>query len=200
MVTRIQLKFVGNTLNTNRTSPEIASPPSSLRDNQNVSPPTARKNIIPFYATPNSAGVDLLAANTDEVLIPSGEHSIIPTGISIALPDGFEAQVRSRSGLAAKFGVCVFNAPGTIDSDYRGEIKVILANFGKNDFVVTNGMRIAQLVVARYERVEFEVVEDLDKTERGGAGVGSTGLGERCGISNSSAVAKHSSGAASERN
>ncbi|MDR0625111.1 MAG: dUTP diphosphatase [Holosporales bacterium] len=130
----------------------------------------------PTYATPCSAGADLFAANEDDIVIKAGCRELIPTGIAIDIPEGFEGQIRSRSGLSAKFGVCVFNAPGTIDSDYRGEIKIVLANFGENDFVVTNGMRVAQLVIAPHQKVEWEITEDLGKTERDSGGFGSTGL------------------------
>lgn len=130
---------------------------------------------VPEYATSQSAGVDIRAAIKEDVIIKSGEVQIIPTGIAFAIPAGYEAQVRPRSGLAAKHGVTVLNAPGTIDSDYRGEIKAIMINHGKEDFTVTNGMRIAQIVFARHEQAIFETSEDLDDTERGAGGFGSTG-------------------------
>ncbi len=131
---------------------------------------------LPIYATSGSAGMDVLAYLDEPVIIKSGETVMIPTGIAIALPDGFECQVRSRSGLAAKYGIFALNAPGTIDSDYRGEIKVILSNFGKEPYIVNNADRIAQLVVARYEKVIWNEVNSLDETERGDGGFGSTGL------------------------
>jgi dUTP pyrophosphatase len=134
------------------------------------------EKLIPFYATAQSAGMDLLTANTENIVIQPGTHQLISTGISIALPDGFEAQIRSRSGLAAKFGVCVLNSPGTIDSDYRGEVKVILINLGKEKFIVTPGMRIAQMVISKYQKIEWEIVEELEDTTRGSGGMGSTGL------------------------
>lgn len=130
---------------------------------------------LPVYATNGSSGMDLFAAISHPISIKKGEVSIIPTGIAIALPTGFEAQIRPRSGLAAKFGITVLNTPGTIDSDYRGEIKAILINHGQEDFVVERGMRIAQMVVAKYERIVLEEVSSLDDTTRGEKGFGSTG-------------------------
>lgn len=130
---------------------------------------------LPAYATAQSAGVDLMAANEEYLTIKKGETAIVPTGIAIALPAGFEAQIRPRSGLAAKFGITVLNTPGTIDADYRGEVKAILINHGKEDFVVERGMRIAQMIIARYEHVQFDEVDSLDETERGAGGFGSTG-------------------------
>lgn len=130
---------------------------------------------LPAYATEHSAGMDLLAAIPDSHIIHPGKRALIPTGLKIALPDGFEAQVRPRSGLALREGITCLNAPGTIDADYRGEIGVILINHGEEDFVVTRGMRIAQMVVARYERVAWEEAADLDETSRGEGGFGSTG-------------------------
>jgi len=130
---------------------------------------------LPVYATNGSSGMDLFAAISHPITIKKGEVSIIPTGIAIALPTGFEAQIRPRSGLAAKFGITVLNTPGTIDSDYRGEIKAILINHGQEDFVVERGMRIAQMVVAKYERIVLEEVSSLDDTTRGEKGFGSTG-------------------------
>jgi dUTP pyrophosphatase len=131
---------------------------------------------IPSYATHCSAGVDLVAAITEDVILPSGEFMVIPAGIAIALPEGFEAQIRPRSGLAAKYGVTVLNSPGTIDSDYRGEIGVVLINHGKNDYTITRGLRIAQMVITRYTQVSFHEVESLDDTARGAGGFGSTGV------------------------
>lgn len=130
---------------------------------------------LPHYATAQSAGMDLSAAIDAPVVIKAGEVQIIPTGIAIALHAGMEAQIRPRSGLAAKSSITVLNSPGTIDADYRGEIKVILINHGKEDFTVTHGMRIAQMVIARYEHVELEEVDSLEDTERGTKGFGSTG-------------------------
>jgi dUTP pyrophosphatase len=129
----------------------------------------------PGYATISSAGMDLKANITEPVVLAPLERAMIPTGLYIALPEGTEAQVRPRSGLAAKYGISVLNSPGTIDADYRGEIKVILVNLSNDSFVVNPGERIAQMVVARYEKVEWDEVEILDDTERGSGGFGSTG-------------------------
>lgn len=130
---------------------------------------------FPAYATAQSAGMDLMAANDEHLTIKTGQVAIVPTGIAIALPAGYEAQIRPRSGLAAKFGITVLNSPGTIDADYRGEIKAILINHGKEDFVVERGMRIAQMLIAKYEHVQLEEVKSLDETARGSGGFGSTG-------------------------
>lgn len=129
----------------------------------------------PSYATEKSAGMDLKADIKEPITLGPLERAMVPTGIYIALPDGTEAQVRPRSGLAAKFGISVLNAPGTIDADYRGEVKVILVNLSNQPFVVNPGERIAQMVIARYETVEWDEVEVLDETERGAGGFGSTG-------------------------
>lgn len=129
----------------------------------------------PFYATVNSAGVDLKANIVEPIVLQPLQRAVVPTGLKIALPEGTEAQVRPRSGLAAKHGVTVLNSPGTIDADYRGEVGVILVNLSDKAFTVNPGERIAQMVVARYERVEWEEVEQLDSTERGEGGFGSTG-------------------------
>ncbi len=131
--------------------------------------------VLPAYATAGSAGMDITAALAEPMILEPGAIVMIPTGIAIALPQGFECQVRSRSGLAAKHGIFALNAPGTIDSDYRGEIKVILANSGKAFYTIQPGERIAQLVIARYETVQWELVDSLDETERGIGGFGSTG-------------------------
>ncbi len=131
---------------------------------------------LPDYATAAAAGADLVAAISADVTLGSLERRIVPTGISISLPVGFEAQIRPRSGLAAKNGVTVANAPGTIDADYRGEIGVILVNLSKEPFTVTRGMRIAQLVVARHARAVWQEVTKLDDTARGAGGFGSTGV------------------------
>ena len=135
----------------------------------------AKDLSLPAYATSQSAGMDLLAAVFEPTVVKAGEIAIIPTGIAIALPEGFEAQIRPRSGLAAKFGITVLNTPGTIDADYRGEIKVILINHSSSDFVIERGMRIAQMVVARYEHIILEEVQSLEDTLRGAKGFGSTG-------------------------
>lgn len=116
---------------------------------------------LPTYATPGAAGMDIAAAVAEPLVIPPGGIALVPTALAIALPDGYEAQIRSRSGLALKHGIFCLNSPGTIDSDYRGEIKVILANAGSVAFTIERGMRIAQLVVARYERVTWQLVEQL---------------------------------------
>ncbi len=129
----------------------------------------------PAYATEMSAGMDLKANISEAVLLEPLQRAMIPTGIYLALPEGTEAQVRPRSGLAAKFGISVLNAPGTIDADYRGEVKVILVNLSNEPFTVNPGERIAQLVLARYERIEWDEVETLDETCRGEGGFGSTG-------------------------
>jgi dUTP pyrophosphatase len=132
---------------------------------------------MPYYATKQSAGLDLSAAIANDIIIESGEVKIIPTGIAIELPEFHEAQIRPRSGLAAKHGVTVLNSPGTIDADYRGEIKVILINHGKDSFIVTRGMRIAQMVIAKYEHVLLDYVESFEEaTVRGDKGFGSTGI------------------------
>ncbi len=129
----------------------------------------------PAYATPQSAGVDLKANLETSVTLQPLQRTLVPTGLFIALPAGFEAQVRPRSGLAAKHGITVLNTPGTIDADYRGEIKVILVNLSQEPFEIVPGERIAQMVIARHEQVEWEEVEELDATERGAGGFGSTG-------------------------
>lgn len=131
---------------------------------------------LPSYATTGSAGMDLYAAIDAPLVIDPGKVALVPTGIAIALPIGYEAQVRSRSGLAARNGIFALNAPGTIDSDYRGEVKVILANFGAEPFSIQRGDRIAQLVVAQYEVIQWQEVEQLDETTRGAGGFGSTGV------------------------
>ncbi len=130
---------------------------------------------LPEYSTALSAGMDLKAVLDAPVTIGPLERTMVPTGLFIALPQGYEAQVRPRSGLAAKFGITVLNTPGTIDADYRGEIKVILVNLSDTPFEIVPGERIAQMVVARHERVEWEETDSLDETERGAGGFGSTG-------------------------
>jgi dUTP pyrophosphatase len=130
---------------------------------------------VPAYATALSAGMDLRACLDAPVTLGPLERTLVPTGLFIALPAGYEAQVRPRSGLAAKHGITVLNTPGTIDADYRGEIKVILVNLSNTPFEIVPGERIAQMVVARHERVEWEEVDTLDETERGAGGFGSTG-------------------------
>ncbi|OAN43006.1 deoxyuridine 5'-triphosphate nucleotidohydrolase [Paramagnetospirillum marisnigri] len=134
---------------------------------------------VPAYETAHAAGMDLMACIPADMEIAPGERVLVPTGFAIALPDGFEAQVRPRSGLAAKHGVTVLNAPGTIDADYRGEIGVILINHGSVGFMVSRGMRVAQLVVAPVSRVEWDLAEALPETARGAGGFGSTGTGRK---------------------
>ena len=130
---------------------------------------------LPAYSTPLSAGMDLRADIDEPITLGSLEKAMVPTGLHIELPDGYEAQVRPRSGLAAKHGITVLNSPGTIDADYRGEIKVILVNLSKEPFVINRGERIAQMVIARYEKIEWEQVCELSDSERGERGFGSTG-------------------------
>jgi dUTPase len=137
--------------------------------------PHAEGLALPLYATPGSVGMDLLYAGHEEVVLKPFERKLLPTGIAIELPKGYEAQVRPRSGLAIKHGITILNAPGTIDSDYRGEIKVILINLGNENFVIHRGERIAQLVVAPVVRVQWEEVEELTESLRGPNGFGSTG-------------------------
>ena len=130
---------------------------------------------LPAYATEMSAGMDLRANLEEPVTLQPMERKLIPTGLYIALPVGHEAQIRPRSGLALKHGVTVLNTPGTVDADYRGEVKVLLVNLSDVPFVVNDGERIAQMIVAKYEQVEFVEVEQLDETERGAGGYGHTG-------------------------
>lgn len=130
---------------------------------------------LPSYATSLSAGMDLCAALEEAIEIGPGERMLIPTGLAIALPPGYEAQVRPRSGLAAKHGITVLNSPGTIDADYRGEIKVILINHAQEAFTIERGMRIAQMIIARHETVKWDIKDTLEETDRGAGGFGSTG-------------------------
>lgn len=138
--------------------------------------------VLPVYATSGAAGLDLSAALDAPVELRPGESIRVPTGLAIALPPGHEGQVRPRSGLAAKHGVTVLNAPGTIDEDYRGELQVLLVNHGRAPHVIRHGDRIAQLVVAPVTRVEIDVVDALDDTPRGDGGFGSTGLGAKSSV------------------
>lgn len=131
---------------------------------------------MPEYATEQSAGMDLKANIGEPVVLAPLQRAMIPTGLYIALPEGTEAQIRPRSGLAARHGITVLNSPGTVDADYRGEIRVILVNLSDEPFTVNPGERIAQMVIARYERVVWEESETLDETERGAGGFGSTGV------------------------
>ena len=130
---------------------------------------------LPQYATPLSAGVDLRANLESPIILEPMQRRLVPTGLFIALPPGFEAQVRPRSGLALKHGLTVLNSPGTIDADYRGEVCVILANLSEEPFVINDGERIAQMVIARHEQAEWELVDQLDETERGAGGFCHTG-------------------------
>ena len=133
------------------------------------------RHALPSYQTPLSAGMDLRANVDAPVTLRPMERTIVPTGLFIALPEGYEAQVRPRSGLAIKSGITCLNSPGTIDADYRGEIGVILANLSEEDFVINDGDRIAQMVIARHETAQWEPVDSLDQTQRGAGGFGSTG-------------------------
>lgn len=131
---------------------------------------------LPVHATPGSAGADLYAVIEEPLTLLPGDRVLISTGLKMSLPMGYEAQIRSRSGLAWKNGLIVLNAPATIDSDYRGEVKVILANLGQEPFVIERGMRIAQLVIAKHETIDWQPVESLDSTQRNEGGFGSTGV------------------------
>jgi dUTP pyrophosphatase len=130
---------------------------------------------LPRYMTPHAAGMDLYAAVTDDIILAPGERSLVPAGIAIALPEGCEAQIRPRSGLAIKNGITLLNAPGTIDADYRGEIKIIMANLGQEPFTVRRGERIAQMVVAPVLTATLSAVDELPETERNSGGFGHTG-------------------------
>lgn len=134
------------------------------------------RHPLPAYATEQSAGMDLRANIEEPIVLKPMERRLIPTGLYMALPQGFEAQIRPRSGLAFKKGITVLNSPGTIDSDYRGELMVLLINLSTEEFIVNDGERIAQMVIARHEVAEFQVVEELDDTERGAGGYGHTGV------------------------
>lgn len=133
------------------------------------------KHALPQYATALSAGMDLRANIDTSILLKPMQRKLVPTGLYIALPEGFEAQIRPRSGLALKKGITLLNTPGTIDADYRGEIGVIVVNLSEEDFIIEDGERIAQMVIARYEKAEWEEVEVLGETERGDGGFGHTG-------------------------
>ena len=133
------------------------------------------KHALPEYQTPLSAGLDIRANLDESVTLRPLERAMIPTGLFVELPEGCEMQIRPRSGLAAKHGITVLNSPGTIDADYRGEIKVILVNLSNEPFTIESGERIAQMIVARYEQIEWQPVEELGATERGAGGLGSTG-------------------------
>jgi dUTP pyrophosphatase len=130
---------------------------------------------LPAYATEHAAGMDVRAAVEAPLVLRPGTSALVPTGFAIALPDGYEAQIRPRSGLALKHGIGILNSPGTIDADYRGEVRIILTNFGTEEFVVERGDRIAQMVIALYTRARWEEIETLDETSRGAGGFGHTG-------------------------
>jgi dUTP pyrophosphatase len=131
---------------------------------------------LPAYMTPHASGMDICAAVVDDLMIPEGAIMVVPTGIAIALPEGFEAQVRPRSGLAFKHGIGIINSPGTIDADYRGEIRVALINLGQGPYTVRRGDRIAQLVIQKVHQARLEIVEALDETDRNDGGFGHTGV------------------------
>jgi len=133
------------------------------------------KHALPQFETTQSAGMDLRANIDAPVVLQPSDRALIPTGIKMALPDGYEAQIRPRSGLAYKHGITVLNSPGTIDADYRGDVGVLLINHGREPFTVEDGMRVAQMVVAQYSQFQWHAVEDLDETDRGEGGFGSTG-------------------------
>ncbi len=141
--------------------------------------PHAADLPLPSYATEGSAGLDLLAAVDAEIVLQPGERKLVPTGLSIALPLGYEAQVRPRSGLALNHGITLINAPGTVDSDYRGEVKCPMVNHGDAPFHITRGMKIAQMIIARHEIAELEEVSELPTSARGAGGFGSTGTHRR---------------------
>lgn len=131
---------------------------------------------LPRYMTPGSSGMDLYAAIDGEILLPSAKAILVPTGLALSIPLGYEAQLRPRSGLALKHGITILNSPGTIDADYRGEIKVIVINLGEQDYILKRGERIAQIVFSRVEKAEFLELKSLDKTSRGSGGFGHTGI------------------------
>ena len=135
----------------------------------------AKGLALPEYATPQAAGMDIVAAIDGDIVLKPLERCMVATGLAIALPPGFEAQIRPRSGLAAKSGITVLNSPGTVDADFRGEIKILMVNFSNADFKIERGMRIAQMVVARHERIDWSETSELGDTERGEGGFGSTG-------------------------
>ncbi len=134
------------------------------------------QNPLPAYSTEHSSGVDLRAYLEEDIILKPLERKLIPTGLYISLPEGTEAQIRPRSGLAIKNGISVLNSPGTIDADYRGEVKIILINLSNEDFVISNGDRICQMIIAKYEKVSFSLVEELDETVRGEGGFGHSGI------------------------
>lgn len=171
-------KFISQ-LDTKLTSEEINSIVDYMtinkKDNVKIKVVNEGSQPLPKYETINSAGMDLRANIEDGIVIRPLDRALIPTGLHIALPEGYEAQIRPRSGLALKKGITCLNTPGTIDADYRGEIGVILANISSEDFVVNPGDRIAQMIINKVEHAKFELVEKLDETERGEGGFGHTG-------------------------
>jgi dUTP pyrophosphatase len=142
----------------------------------NLSVINKSNNPLPKYQTKQSAGVDLCAFLSSDLVLKPNDRRLIGTGLHIALPDGYEAQIRPRSGLAFKHGITIINSPGTIDADYRGEIKIALINHSNEDFVIKSGDRIAQMVISKYEQISFSLTESLDETERGEGGYGHTGI------------------------
>lgn len=142
----------------------------------NLSVINKSNNPLPKYQTKQSSGVDLCAFLLSDLVLKPNDRRLIGTGLHIALPDGYEAQIRPRSGLAYKHGITIINSPGTIDADYRGEIKIALINHSNEDFVIKNGDRIAQMVISKYEQISFSLTESLDETERGEGGYGHTGI------------------------
>jgi dUTP pyrophosphatase len=142
----------------------------------NLSVINKSNNPLPKYQTKKSSGVDLCAFLLSDLVLKPNDRRLIGTGLHIALPDGYEAQIRPRSGLAYKHGITIINSPGTIDADYRGEIKIALINHSNEDFVIKNGDRIAQMVISKYEQISFSLTESLDETERGEGGYGHTGI------------------------
>lgn len=147
-----------------------------IKNNMEVKIVNKSRHRLPEYQTALSAGMDLKANTSEPIVLNPMQRELIPTGIYIQLPEGYEAQIRPRSGLAAKYGITVANAPGTIDADYIGEIKVILVNLSKEKFVINPGERIAQMVISKYEKIEWNEVSELEKTDRGEGGFGSTGI------------------------
>ncbi len=147
-----------------------------MLENMKVKIVNRSDNALPEYSTSHSAGMDIKAFLSDSITIRSGEITLIPTGLYIELPDGYEAQIRPRSGLALKHGITILNAPGTIDADYRGEIGIILINHSPSDFVINNGDRICQMIVTEYTKVEWLSANELNESKRGDGGFGHTGI------------------------
>lgn len=155
---------------------KAAKKPAYPLTNMKVQIINRSKHALPSYATPLSAGMDLRANLEEPITLQPLQRCLVPTGLFIALPEGYEAQVRPRSGLAIKKGVTVLNSPGTVDADYRGEVCVVLVNLSSEPFVIEDGERVAQMIVAKHERVDWEPVEVLSDTERGAGGFGHTGV------------------------